>query len=137
MRQGTISIPLRRTISGEDIRRIASQTRAALPADGIHNPGVGAIERPRVLHPAGYYQTMPTCIDIPFGDLTPDQRRRQVAALLAQGVIRCRRAAQMAESGEFSPPCDTGLEVVSETRLSVSEGLARDPECEVNDGRTA
>lgn len=81
---------------------------------------------------------MPTCIDIPVGDLTAEQRRRQLAAILAQGVFRYRRAAQLvAESGQFSPPRDTGLDVVSETRLTVSEGLARDPECEVNDGRTA
>jgi hypothetical protein len=60
--------------------------------------------------------------------------------LLAQGVLRHRRIAQVAEFGQFSLSRDTGLEVVSETRLSVSVGLAdtaRDPECEVNDGRNA
>lgn len=77
---------------------------------------------------------MPTCIDIPAGDLTPGQRRRQIAAILAQAVIRHRRAAHLAECGEFPSPRNSGLEVVSETRLSVSEGLARDPDCEVNDG---
>jgi hypothetical protein len=74
------------------------------------------------------------------GGLTPDERRRQVAAILAQGVIRHRRIAQLAEFGHFSPSRDTGLEVVSETRLSVSVGLAdtaRDLECDVNDGRNA
>ena len=72
--------------------------------------------------------------------LTPEERRRQVAAILAQGVIRHRRIAQLAESGQFSPPRNTGLELVSETRLTVSVGLAdtaRDLECEVNDGRNA
>ena len=47
------------------------------------------------------------------GDLTPRERRRQVAAILAQGALRhCR-------NDELSPSRDTGLEVVSKTRLSV------------------
>jgi len=73
-------------------------------------------------------------------DLTPETRRRQVAAILAQGVIRHRRIAELAEIGDLSRTRDTGLEVVSETRLSVSKGLAdeaRDSDCEVNDGRNA
>jgi hypothetical protein len=79
---------------------------------------------------------MPKCIDIPVGDLTPEQRRRQVALILAQGVFRFGRAAQLAESGDLFPDRATGLELVSKTRLSVSGGLARDPEYGVNDGRT-
>lgn len=73
-------------------------------------------------------------------DLTPIERRRQVAAILAQGVIRHRRRAETADVGHFSRPCDTGLELVSKTRLSVSKGLAnsgRDPDCEVNDEQDA
>jgi hypothetical protein len=73
-------------------------------------------------------------------DLTPVERRRQVAAVLVQGVIRHRRNAELAEMGDFSRPRNPGLEVVSKTRLSVSKGLAdngRDPDCEVNDGRNA
>ncbi len=79
---------------------------------------------------------MPTCIDIPIGDLTPDQRRRQIAAILAEGVIRRRRANELGENGELSPPRNAGLEVVSEMRLSVSRG-SLEPECKVNDGRPA
>lgn len=76
----------------------------------------------------------------PHRDLTPIERRRQVAALLAQGVIRHRRRTETADVGNFSRPRDTGLELVSKTRLSVSKGLAnngRDPDCEVNDERDA
>lgn len=79
---------------------------------------------------------MATCVDIPIGDLTPDQRRRQIAVILAEGVIRCHHATQLAENGELSPPRNAGLEVVSEMRLSVSRG-SPEPECEVNDGRPA
>ncbi len=76
----------------------------------------------------------------PASDLTPEMRRIQVAAILALGVVRHRRATQSANSGQFPRSRQTGLEVISETRLSVSEGLAehpRAPECEVNDGRIA
>lgn len=71
---------------------------------------------------------------------TPESRRGRVAAILARGVVRYRRLAALAELGELSPPCNPGLEVFSETRLSVSVGPAdtrRVPECEVNDGRDA
>ena len=71
-------------------------------------------------------------------DLTPEERRRQVAALLAQGVVRHRQIAERANLGQFSKPRGTGLELCSETRLSVSgvfANLERSPECEVNDGR--
>jgi hypothetical protein len=73
-------------------------------------------------------------------DLTPIERRRQIATLLAQGVIRHRRRAEMADVGQFSRPRDTGLELVSKTRLSVSKGLTnsgRDSDCEVNDEQDA
>ncbi len=111
--------------------------RAAPHGNGIHNPGVGAVRASACSVPDGLCRLMPKCIDIPVGDLTPEQRRRQVALILAQGVFRFVRAAQLAESGDLSPDRATGLELVSETRLSVSGGLARDPECEVNDGRIA
>jgi hypothetical protein len=73
-------------------------------------------------------------------DLTPEERRRQVAAILAQGVVRYRRTVVLAEADRSSAPRNTGLELVSETRLSVSVGLAdarRAPDSEVNDGRDA
>jgi len=81
---------------------------------------------------------MPIRTVSPVSDLTPEERRCQVAAILAQGVVRHRRSAELANVGQFSPPRDTGLELCSETRLSVSKGLAnktRDSECEVDDGR--
>ena len=59
-------------------------------------------------------------------ELTPEQRFKQVAAILAKGVIRCQRhlraAASASEnvSSEFSPG---GLEVPGQTRLSVSRGV--------------
>lgn len=74
------------------------------------------------------------------GELTPEDRRRQIATILVEAVVRHRIAATRAKVGQFSPSRDTGLEVVSETRLSVSRALAldaRDPQCEVNDGRNA
>ena len=83
---------------------------------------------------------MPSRTIIVPPELTPDQRRRQVAAILAQGVIRHRHCVHQAESDNFSTSCDRGLEVVSETRLSVSVGFdveTPNPECEVTDGRNA
>lgn len=77
---------------------------------------------------------MPTHAIPPTDDLTPQERRSQVAAILANGVFRHCQIEQL------SPSRDTGLELSSKTRLSVSRRLApgrRDPECEVNDGRNA
>lgn len=55
----------------------------------------------------------------PADDLTAHERRNYVAAILARGVIRyCRR-------GKRSPSRDSGLEVVSQPRLTVSRRLAR------------
>jgi hypothetical protein len=73
-------------------------------------------------------------------ELTPEVRRIQVAAILALGVARHRRTTRSAKFGQFPTFRDTGLEVVSETRLSVSEGLAALPralKCESNDGPNA
>lgn len=55
-------------------------------------------------------------------DLTPEQRREQVAAILARGLLRTlQHARSLADSSpetlEFSP---SGLEVPGDTRLSVS-----------------
>ncbi len=72
------------------------------------------------------------------GEITAEERRRQVAAILATGVIRLRHAATLADFGQFSPTRDTGLEVVSHPRLSVSVGPTnglRGPESEVIDER--
>ena len=71
------------------------------------------------------------------GFLAPLERRRQVAAILAQGVVRHRRIAALANSDESSLTRNPGLEVVSKTRLSVSGVRATETrawENEVNDG---
>jgi hypothetical protein len=57
-------------------------------------------------------------------EMTPEQRRRAVAVILARGVLRYHRRISRLESGqpknspESSPD---GLEVFGETRLSVSQ----------------
>lgn len=62
----------------------------------------------------------------PFTDLPPDQRFKQVAAILAKGVMRHQRSVRRgesrtgAESHETSP---AGLEVPGKTRLSVSRSI--------------
>ena len=83
---------------------------------------------------------MPSRTIIVPSEWTPDQRRCQVAAILAQGVIRHRKGVHQAESGHFSTSCDRGLEVVAEMWLSVCVGFdveTANPECEVTDGRNA
>jgi len=83
---------------------------------------------------------MPSHSDTPVWELTPEDRHRQIAAILVEGVLRFRRAAVRAAVGQFSRPRDTGLEVVSETRLSVSRRLdshAGVGRREVNDERNA
>ena len=83
---------------------------------------------------------MPARTIHPYSDMSPEDRRCQVAAILAQGVVRHRRIAERANLGQFSTPRGTGLELCSETRLSVSgvfANLERAPECEVNNGRNA
>jgi hypothetical protein len=55
--------------------------------------------------------------------LNPTERRRRVAVLLAQGVVRLRKKALLAQGQEFSQSAPACLENVSETRLSVSMGL--------------
>lgn len=59
----------------------------------------------------------------PLVELTPENRFKQIAAILAKGVIRCKRhlhsvaSAPEQVSSESSP---RGLEVPGKTRLSVS-----------------
>ncbi len=56
--------------------------------------------------------------------LSPDDRRREVASILAKGVIRWRkraRAARFMHAPQSSDPTEKGLEVSAETRLSVSD----------------
>ncbi|MDX2197832.1 MAG: hypothetical protein SF069_02550 [Phycisphaerae bacterium] len=65
---------------------------------------------------------MPSRTDAP---LSPTERRRQVASILARGVIRlCRQAKSTAiiDAQESAPAVDTRLELSGETRLSVSDG---------------
>ena len=59
----------------------------------------------------------------PITDLTPDQRFKQVAAILAKGVVRHQRTPRRGESRsgeESSETSPAGLEVPGKTRLSVS-----------------
>jgi hypothetical protein len=58
-------------------------------------------------------------------DLSLAERRREVASILARGVIRWHRRAKSAgiinaeKSEKFPPSSETRLELSSETRLSV------------------
>ena len=65
---------------------------------------------------------MPECTDVPFDRV---QRSREVASILARGVIRWRRRAKTAgvTDAQKSPPAaEISLELSGETRLSVSDG---------------
>jgi hypothetical protein len=58
-------------------------------------------------------------------DVPVAERRRQVATILAQGVHRYRRMAQMglpAVEPESCPQSQNGLEVSRESRLHVADG---------------
>ena len=60
-------------------------------------------------------------------DLTAKQRRQAVAAILARGVLRYHRRIGRLDSGpaeNFPDFSHEGLEVLGETRLSVSERTA-------------
>ncbi len=55
-------------------------------------------------------------------DLSPAERRREVASILARGVIRWHRRAKAAgiiNTEKSSPSGETRLELSGETRLSV------------------
>ena len=59
----------------------------------------------------------------PSSELTPEERLRQLAAILARGVRRYRSLARRYESDASDEPGETRrdcLEVLGETRLSVS-----------------
>lgn len=65
---------------------------------------------------------MPTRTDAP---LDPADRRRQVASILARGVMRWRRQAKSSaiiDAQESAPAAENRLELSPETRLSVSDG---------------
>ncbi len=53
-------------------------------------------------------------------DLLPVERCRQVAAIIARGVVRSRHAANQREIEKVSLSRNISLELVSETRLTVS-----------------
>ena len=58
--------------------------------------------------------------------LTPEQRFKQVAAILAKGVVRYQRSVLRSESGPDEESRESslgGLEVPGETRLSVSRRI--------------
>lgn len=69
---------------------------------------------------------MPTSDSDPASDLTPNQRREQVAAILARGLLR---TLQQSASGTSHPSVEipgishAGLELRPETRLSVSRRI--------------
>ena len=52
--------------------------------------------------------------------LTPERRLKRVAAILARGIMRLRRAAEHSESQNLGDSRLPDLEVVSESRLCVS-----------------
>ncbi len=65
---------------------------------------------------------MPKRADAP---LNPADRRRQVASILARGVMRWRRHVKstvISEARKSSPSAENRLELSRETRLSVSDG---------------
>jgi len=59
------------------------------------------------------------CFDDP-ARLTPDERRREIASILAAGILRLRRRTPRPEVPELAPESrPEGLDVLAETRLSV------------------
>ena len=54
-------------------------------------------------------------------EMTPDDRRSQVALLLAAAILRMRTTPPPI-SGNLSAPSNTGLELVSESLLTVTRG---------------
>ena len=63
---------------------------------------------------------MSTSTPVPLPDLTPTQRREQVAAILARGLLRTFQLATPESPPETLEFSAAGLEVPGETRLSVS-----------------
>lgn len=65
---------------------------------------------------------MPMRTDAP---LSPTERRKQVASILARGVIRLRRhvkSTAISDARESAPSAENRLELSRKTRLSVSDG---------------
>jgi len=63
--------------------------------------------------------------DLPPSDLTPDQRRRELAGLLARGLRRLRDRAALAgdpTSANPSEASETTLEAVPDKSLTVHAG---------------
>ncbi len=58
--------------------------------------------------------------------LTPHQRFTQVAAILARGVARFRHKSDLPSPDNLDDSRQSGLEVVSKPRLSVSHRPAND-----------
>jgi hypothetical protein len=59
--------------------------------------------------------------------MTPDERRREVASILALGVLRFRRKAKLglsATPAESHPQAENGLELSRGSRLHVAAGSA-------------
>ena len=59
-------------------------------------------------------------------DLSPEQRVRNLAAILAEGVRRHRKLARRSDSGEPNKTAESGgtcLEALAKTRLSVPRFL--------------
>ncbi len=57
--------------------------------------------------------------------ISPDERRREVAAVLARGVLRVRHIARISGNSRDSETqnlAENGLELLGETRLSASNG---------------
>ena len=60
----------------------------------------------------------------PDSEMSPEQRRRAVAVILARGVLRYHRRISRLDSGQPKNSPDSspgGLEVLGETRLTVSQ----------------
>ena len=58
-------------------------------------------------------------------ELTPAERRRRIASILANGVVRWRKRAKAGgfmPTPKFSPAGENCLDLPGETRLSVSDG---------------
>ena len=57
--------------------------------------------------------------------ISPDERRREVAAILARGVLRVRHIARIGGNShgpESQDLAENGLELLGKTRLSASNG---------------
>ncbi len=63
---------------------------------------------------------MPKSTTSASSDLTPEQRRQQLAAILARGVLRVLRQAGCRPDEKSPESAAQGLELPGETRLSVA-----------------